>query len=41
MYFVQVGLIIATIVILIETIEIGYRLFRQMMGWDASSMLNS
>lgn len=42
MYFVQFGLIIATIVTLVETVEIGYRLFRQIMGWDAaSSMLAS
>jgi len=36
MYFIQWGLIIALIVTIIETIEIGYRLFRQLMGWDAA-----
>lgn len=35
MYFVQFGLIIAMIVTVIETLEIGYRLFRQIMGWDS------
>ncbi len=39
MYFVQFGLIIATIVTLVETLEIGYRLFRQIMGWDAASSI--
>jgi hypothetical protein len=39
MSIVQFGLIIAMIVTLVETLEIGYRLFRQMMGWDAASSL--
>jgi hypothetical protein len=39
MSFVQIGLIIAMIVILVETLEIGYRLFRHFIGWDASSIL--
>jgi hypothetical protein len=34
MYLVQWGLIIALIITVIETIEIGYRFFRQLMGWD-------
>ena len=36
MYFIQWGLIIAMIVTVIETIEIGYRTFRQIMGWDSA-----
>jgi len=36
MYFVQLGLIIALIVMVIETLEIGYRFFRQIMGWDSA-----
>jgi hypothetical protein len=39
MYFIQFGLIIAMIVIVVETIEIGYRLFRQIMGWDSTPSL--
>jgi hypothetical protein len=34
MYFIQWGLIIALIVTIVETVEIGYRLLRQAMGWD-------
>lgn len=32
MYFIQCGLIIAMIVTVIETLEVGYRLLRQVMG---------
>jgi len=34
MYLVQFGLIIAMIVTVIETIEVGYRFIRQLIGWD-------
>ena len=36
MFFIQWGLIIAMIVMLIETIQVGYRFFRQIMGWDSA-----
>jgi len=36
MFAVQCGLIIAMIVTVIETIEVGHRLFRQIMGWDTA-----
>jgi hypothetical protein len=39
MYFVQFGLIIAMIVTVIETIEVGYRFFRQLIGWDSALSL--
>jgi len=35
MFIVQWSLIIAMIVTVIETIELGYRFFRQIMGWDS------
>lgn len=42
MFFIQLSLIIALIVITIETLEVGYRLFRQIMGWDdAVSVLDA
>ena len=34
MYFIQWGLVIALIVMTVETVELGYRTFRQVMGWD-------
>lgn len=39
MYFIQWGLIIAMIVTVIETLEVGYRFFRQIMGWDTALSL--
>lgn len=39
MYFVQCGLIIAMIVTVIETLEAGYRFFRQIIGWDSALSL--
>lgn len=39
MFFFQAGLIIALIVILIETLEIGYRLFKQYTGWETDAAL--
>jgi hypothetical protein len=39
MYFVQWGLIIAMIVTVIETLEVVYRFFRQIMGWDSALSL--
>ena len=39
MYFIQWGLIIAMIVMVIETLEVSYRFFRQIMGWDSALAL--
>ena len=36
MYFIQFGLIIAMIVTVIETLGVGYRFFRQIIGWDSA-----
>jgi hypothetical protein len=36
MYLIQWSLIIALIILVIETIEVGYRFFRQIMGWDSA-----
>jgi hypothetical protein len=36
MFFVQWGLIIAMIVTVVETFTASYRLFKQIMGWDAA-----
>jgi hypothetical protein len=41
MYFIQLGLIIAMIVTVIETIEAGYRFFHQLMGWDSALSLDT
>ena len=36
MFAIQIALIIAMIITVIETIEVAYRFFRQMMGWDTA-----